>query len=122
MCKTARILIAVAFAVLLVAGSGCGRIDGRSRARVSGAVTKNGQPVKAGQVTYTPVGGGTSYTDPIYSGRYSIRSRFPLSPGKYRATVQYSCTGSSRGGYDLQHTETVTVSGTGWDYIDFRVK
>ncbi len=119
MSRTARTLIAVCVCLFLVAGVGCR--SGKTRTRVSGTVTAAGQPVKAGRITFRPVGGGPAFTDTISAGRYGIRRRSPLPAGRYDVTIEYSTTGTGRGGYDRQGTDRVSLGGFGRDAIDFTV-
>lgn len=72
-------------ALILVAAIGCGR-----PAEVTGRVTLDGEPVPAGVVTFTPVGGGPSgYGAITPDGRYSVQtgSKNGVPPGDYRVTV-----------------------------------
>lgn len=120
MSKTVRLLTALGLCLLLTAGVGCTR--NRNRVRVSGDVTYLGQPVKAGRITFTPAGGGKAYTDTIYNGRYSLRSRIPMSSGEYTVTIECSSSGSSRGGFDVTRTDKVTVGPLGRPSFDFDLK
>jgi hypothetical protein len=116
--KTLRVLFVITFCLLLV-GGGVGCTRNRTRTRVSGLVTVDGQPAKVGRVTFTPVGGGKTYSDTIFNGRYAVRSRYSMPPGEYTVRVETSSTGSSRGGYDRQMTDKVAIGGFGRDTYDF---
>ncbi len=114
-----RILCTAAFCLLLVGSVGCTR-SRKTRTRVSGEVTAAGQPVSVGRVTFRPVAGGKTFTDVMRNGRYAVRSRTVMPAGEYDVTIDYS--GGSRGGYDRQHTERVSVSSFGLRRIDFQVQ
>lgn len=120
MSKSVRLLTALGLCLLLAAGVGCTR--NRNRVRVSGDVTYLGQPVKAGRITFTPVGGGKAYTGSIYNGRYGLRSYTPMASGDYTVTMELSSSGGSRGGFDVNRTEKVTVAPLGRPVFDFDLK
>lgn len=120
--KTLRVLFVITFSLLLI-GGGVGCTRNRTRTRVGGMVLKeSGQPVKIGEIKFTQVNGGKTYTDPISSGRYSIRSRYSLPAGDYTVTIRYSSSPKGETGFDRTHTERVTLLGLGKDSITFRVK
>jgi hypothetical protein len=119
MSRTLRIVFTLAFCLLLVSGVGCTR--NRTRTRLSGTVLTNGQPVKAGRVTFTPLNGGRAYSDTLTGGRFSVRSRSNLPGGDYSVTIQYASTAGGRG-HDRTHTERVTLTGFGKDVFTFHVK
>lgn len=119
--KTLRVLFVITFSLLLI-GGGVGCTRNRIRTRVSGLVLASGHPVKAGRITFSQAGGGKTYTDTIVDGRYSVRSRYSMPPGEYTVRVETSSTGNSRGGYDRQMTDKVTITGFGRDSYDFYLK
>ena len=66
------------FAILI---GGCGGAD---TSRVSGEVTYNGQPVKAGMISFEPTKGQDQVRSvPIRDGRYDAEAQVGLTPGSY---------------------------------------
>ncbi|QDT32444.1 carboxypeptidase-like regulatory domain-containing protein [Thalassoglobus polymorphus] len=71
--------------ILLV---GCGSKNPLNRQSVSGTVTLNGQPVKAGSIEFHPQGTkGTMSGAVIADGKYSIATAQGLPPGTYTVRI-----------------------------------
>jgi hypothetical protein len=117
--QSLRILFTVAFCVLLVGGIGCSRSH-TAHTKLSGRVTAAGTPVPLGRVTFQPIDGGTTYTQAIRNGSFTVSSRYPIPPGQYDVTLEYS--GNSRVGFARRHTERVTVGPLGRNTFDFHLK
>lgn len=71
--------------ILAAIGTGCGG-DGRSK--VSGSIKYQGQPLKAGVISFIEEGamaaaGGSAITD----GKYEIPGEAGLKPGKYSVSI-----------------------------------
>ena len=81
-----RIFAACGFGLALLALTGCG---GSSGSTVTGSVTINGEPMKAGAITFMPVEakGGQSAGGDIVNGKYTAKN---VTPGKERVTVVVS--------------------------------
>lgn len=75
-------------ATLALLASGCGSGDGGpAKYKVSGAVTFNGEPVKEGQIIFTPTESGAGpEAGSIKDGRYSVQSK----GGKQKVTIEAS--------------------------------
>src|SRR5690242_18980565 len=77
------ILSSLATLALALAGCGPGE-DGPAKYNVSGTVTFNGENVKEGLITFTPVEGGKGpEAGPIKDGKYS----FPAKGGKQQVSI-----------------------------------
>lgn len=72
--STASQLRIVVWLGAFIAVAGCGSDNSVELTAVRGTVTLNGQPVEAGQITFTPTGGNSSgaAAAPIKNGEYSL--------------------------------------------------
>lgn len=68
---------------LLLLAVGCGKTDPLNRQAVSGKITLNGEPLKAGTIEFAPVENGTSSGASISQGEYSIPQPKGLPVGEY---------------------------------------
>jgi hypothetical protein len=85
-----RALAAGGFCLGLLVLSGC---SGSTGTTVTGSVTVNGEPLKAGAITFMPVQtkGGQSAGGEIVNGKYTARN---VTPGQERVTVTVAAEGS----------------------------
>lgn len=82
-CLTMRQLSCILLLFSLLLGSGCGKTDPLNRQAVSGKITLNGEPLKAGTIEFSPVANGTSSGASISSGEYSVPQAKGLPAGEY---------------------------------------
>jgi hypothetical protein len=77
--------IAAAAVVVVVAG-GCGR---SSRIPVKGTVSINGQPLEAGDISFSPIAanGGPTAGAPIARGAYHVPAEQGLVAGEYKVQI-----------------------------------
>ncbi|WP_020470897.1 carboxypeptidase-like regulatory domain-containing protein [Zavarzinella formosa] len=88
--KNASPIALLAFMSLL----GCGGAE----SAVKGTVTHNGQPVKNGNISFTPEGGtGTAVGGEITDGKFAVKG---VTPGKYRVKVSSYTKGSASDNMD----------------------
>ena len=72
MSRTLYFLCATAWALIVMAATGCGSSDGNIP--VSGEVTFQGQPVPTGEIVFTPAGAtAASVAGKIENGKYECR-------------------------------------------------
>jgi hypothetical protein len=73
----------------LTLASGCGGEDTLPRKAVSGTVTFNGAPLKAGRIEFQPTSANETVAGVagIVDGRYSIAQADGLVPGKYLVMI-----------------------------------
>jgi hypothetical protein len=85
--KTSIQVYAAAAILVAAAVAGCGEAsDGIDRQPVSGSITLDGKPL-AGDVTFIPIGNGTSAGGTIADGAFSIARTAGPSPGLYRVEI-----------------------------------
>lgn len=82
-CLAMRQLFSFLLLLTLLSGSGCGKTDPLNRQAVSGKITLNGEPLKAGTIEFAPVENGTSSGATISNGEYSIPQPKGLPAGEY---------------------------------------
>ncbi len=82
----ARGLAGLALALLALAGCGAPS-DGFERFPVEGVVTLDGEPLKAGTITFNARGQGASSSGEIADGKFQLSAADGLSPGPYRVEV-----------------------------------
>jgi hypothetical protein len=127
-------------ATALLAGCG-GATDDLPREAVSGTVTFDDQPLKAGMIQFQPAepGASTAGGAAITDGRYSIAKSEGLVPGKYQVTISSTPPGapppSGQPGdpvappketippkYNVKTTLSATVTKEGPNTFDFPLK
>ena len=74
--------------VLVVCG--CGKTDPLHRQAVSGKITLNGEPLKAGSIEFSPVENGSPSGASIQEGSYAIPQEKGLPPGDYLVRINAS--------------------------------
>ena len=95
------ILVMVLELVASVIMAGCGGADDElPRESISGTVTLNGEPLKAGSIQFQPTGqgGGNAGSATITDGNYSIAKVEGLVPGKYLVLITSSPAQTARAG------------------------
>lgn len=92
--KSLPLLAALAAAVFVSSLSGCSN-DPLGRQAISGTVKVDGQPLAAGDISFTPAEGQpTSGGSPIRDGKYSVPRDMGLVPGKYRVEIHAPVPGT----------------------------
>src|SRR6476620_5618956 len=81
-----RIGLGLLFMAVMMAAAGCGSA---SRAGVSGSVSVNGQPLEAGDLSFSPVApqGGPTAGAAIVRGKYKVPAEQGLLPGPYKVQI-----------------------------------
>ena len=69
---------------------GCGKTDPLHRQAVSGKITLNGDPLKAGSIEFSPVENGSPSGASIQDGSYVIPKEKGLPPGDYLVRISAS--------------------------------
>jgi hypothetical protein len=85
-----RILSLAILCTALALLPGCG--SGGSETAVTGAVTYNGAPVESGVITFSPIGGGTSFGAKIEGGKYRPDKVYS---GEYRVMIMATQSASA---------------------------
>jgi hypothetical protein len=74
------------FLATLIALAGCGE-SGPARQPVSGSVTLDGRPLRAGSITFAPREGTTAATAEVRDGTFRIARSGGPAPGPYQVEV-----------------------------------
>jgi hypothetical protein len=84
----ARFGPALATVLALAALPGCG---GTGRVEVEGAVSYDGQPIKAGSIAFLPAGGpGPKAGGAIVEGKYHVPAEFGPQAGPHRVEIRWA--------------------------------
>ncbi len=81
--------LSLLFSFLLLAFTGCARVDGPERVLVSGKVAYGGQPIQDGRIRFIPVSGTSSPAMPtfIQNGQYNTAEVGGIVVGSYRVEI-----------------------------------